>query len=131
MSDSSPPLSKMMVETLIKGLQEAKNSIQSLQDQEHANELQLVEMKGQLTNISEVVTDIKKLVRGNNGKDSMTDRISKLEGEQKSINQFVIDYKAAKKEKIQGKWQLRGIWVASTLGMLGGIGAAIISLLGN
>lgn len=131
MSDSSPPLSKMMVETLIKGLQEAKNSIQSLQDQEHANELQLVEMKGQLTNISEVVTDIKKLVRGNNGKDSMTDRISKLEGEQKSINQFVIDYKAAKKEKIQGKWQLLGIWVASTLGMLGGIGAAIISLLGN
>jgi len=131
MSDSGPPLSKMMVETLIKGLEEAKNSIQNLQAQEHSNELQLVGMKAQLTNIGEDLSDIKKLMRGNNGKDSFVDRLKELETEQKSMRKFIEEYKTEKKEKIRGTWQLKGVWIASSLGLLGGIGAALISLFAN
>lgn len=126
MPDSGPPLSRMMVETLIKGLEEAKNSVQNLQAQEHTLALQIVEMKGQLTNISEDVSDIKKLVQG-----SIVEKVRTLESDQKVINQFVEDYKDRKKENVQGKWQLRGVWIASTLGLIGGIGAAVISLFGN
>ena len=131
MPDSGPPLSRMMVETLIKGLEEAKNSVQNLQSQEHTLALQIVELKGQLTNISEDVGYIKKLVQGTNGRDSIVDKIRNLEGDQKVTNQFMEDYKARKKENIQGTWQLRGVWIASSLGLVGGIAAAIISLLGN
>ena len=53
MAESTPPMNKIVVQTLIKGLEEAKNSMQTMQTRIHSMEITLTQLKCETKNISD------------------------------------------------------------------------------
>ena len=129
MPESTPPMAKIMVQTLIKGLEEAKTSLQNLQAQVHANEITSVGVKNQLDNISEDVSEIVDLIRGNNGKKSIVDRINTLENDQKVILDYINNQKEQKKEDGKSAAQIKVAIIASSAGIITAISSIVFHFL--
>lgn len=123
--DSNPPMAKIMVQTLIKGLEEAKTSLQNLQAQVHANEITSVGVKTQLENISEDVNEIVDLIRGNNGKDSIVERVTKLENDISRLKEYVNSQKEKSKESNKSTAQVKVAIITSSAGIITAISSIL------
>ena len=131
MSDSSSPsaLNKVIVETLIRGLEQAQRGINDLQSQVHANEITMVGVKTQLETMNREVSELIKLLRNNNGNNSIQDRLKDVETKQEAMASFIASHRAEKEENIKGSWQLKIAIAAGSLSLLGTIGTIIVTLL--
>ena len=128
MSETTPPMSKIVIQTIIKGLEESKESIQNLQAQVHSIEIAVTQMKTEGKISQETLQQLVKLIRDGNGKASLIDRINSLENQTTDIKRYIDDTKAAKSENVKGGWQLKIAIITGVLGMLGGLITTIIKL---
>lgn len=126
MSDSGPHISKIVVSTMIRGLEEAKTSMQNMQKEIHTMELSISEIKGVLKSSTADVNALLKIIRDGNGKEPLIDRVAKIENNISSINEFISEQKEVTKEKTKGLWQVK---VALATGILGLIGTIVTSIL--
>ena len=131
MSDSNSPMAinKVIVETLIRGLEQAQRGISDLQSQVHANEITMVGVKTQLETMSSEVSELIKLLRNGNGSNSIQDRLKDVETKQEAMNSFIESHKAERQENVKGSWQLKIAVAAGSLSLLGTIGTIIVTLL--
>lgn len=126
---SESDITRLMIQNLIKGLEEAKNSLQSLQSQVHANELNSVEVGTQLKNISKEVIEMIDLMRGNNGKQSILERVSKLENDHARVAEYLNTQKEIKEDREKGSLQLKIAIVTSSAGIITAIGTVLYNIL--
>jgi hypothetical protein len=126
---SESDITRLMIQNLIKGLEEAKNSLQSLQSQVHANELNSVEVGTQLKNISKEVVEMIDLMRGNNGKQSILERVSKLENDHARVAEYLNNQKEIKEDREKGSLQLKIAIVTSSAGIITAIGTVLYNIL--
>jgi chromosome segregation ATPase len=144
MNDSSPPMSKIFVQTLIRGLEEAKDSMNSMQKQIHRIDVSLTELKTQSKNTGAEVSQLVKIIRDGNGKASIIERVGNIENQIENkiknldigqiqskiseLDKYINDSEAKKIEKIKGGWQVKVALITGSLGMIGGIATAVITL---
>lgn len=130
MSNSSePPMRELVFRTLIKGLEEAKNSIQNLQSQVNSNNISLTNIDGQLKTLNGNMEVIMKIVRGDGTNESLTDRVKSTEIDIKSIKGDLESRKKESSENTQGKWQLKIALITSTFSTIAAIATALLTLL--
>ncbi len=125
---SAEPMNKILVQTLIKGLEEAKNSMQNMQQQIHSMDITLTNLKSKSDNIGTDVSYLVKTIRDGNGKDPLLDRVNKLEAKAQSFDNHIENDKKTNIENVKGSWQLKIALVAGSLGMIGGIANTIMTL---
>lgn len=132
MADSTSPMNKFFVDTIIKGLEESKRGIDNIQKSIHANDLKIVEMDGKLKKLPEIeesVKEIKKIVKDGNGTKSIVERLSIIETQVADINKYVESNKTAKTEDVKAKQQFRISLLTSGLALLGVILSQVFQLL--
>jgi len=128
MPESTPPMNKIVVQTLIKGLEEAKNSMQNMQKQIHSMEITLTELKSQNDNMSDDVHQMVKIIRDGNGKEPLIDRVTKLENKAEGFSKHIEEGKQAKVEDVKGSWLVKVAILTGSIGMIGGIVNTILTL---
>jgi uncharacterized protein YoxC len=100
-------MDNIVVQTIIKGLEESKKSIESMQTKVQAIELRLVVMETEQKNISNDVHQLLKIIRDGNGQEPIIDRVSDLENSQKNVQEFIKMYNDNCKEESKQKKEVR------------------------
>ena len=129
MSESTPPMSKIVIQTMIKGLEESKKSIEGIRGNVHNIDVSMSTISTKTDTMEGNVQQLLKLVRDGNGQKSLISRVTDIENEQKSIQSFIDEQKNSKKTETAGKWQLKVAVVMGSLALIGTIASAIIELL--
>ena len=122
MADSTSPMNKFFVETIIKGLEESKRGIDNIQKSIHANDLKIVEIDGKLKKVGEMedsVKEIKKIVKDGNGTKSVLARLDSIETQIGDINKYIEANKTAKSEDIKSRQQFRISLLTSGIALFG------------
>jgi chromosome segregation ATPase len=120
---------ELVVRTLIKGLEEAKNSIQNLQTQVNSNNINLANIDGQLKTLNSNMEVIMKIVRGDGTNESLTDRVKSNEIDIRSIKEDLDSRKKESSENVQGKWQLKVALITSSFSALAAISVALLTFI--
>jgi hypothetical protein len=100
-------MDNIVVQTIIKGLEESKKSIESMQGKVYSIELKLAVMELQQEGILSNVTQLLKIIRDGNGQEPIIDRVSDLENSQKNVQEFIKLYNENYKEEKQKKKELK------------------------
>lgn len=112
---------KLMLDTIIRGLEQANQSMKELQQKVHANDLTLTQLEGDVFSIKKDVNELVTIIRGNNSKDTIVNRVAALEHEQKTMLDFMEEAKNIKKEEVTEKWKFKALiatGIISTVGSL-------------
>lgn len=127
-AESTPPMSKIVVQTLIRGLEESKNTMQTMQTRIHSMEITLTELKSHSENISEDVSQMVKIIRDGNGKEPLIERVQKLETKADAFDKHLDEKRVTQMEHSKGSWQLKVAIATGTLGMISGVVTTILNL---
>jgi hypothetical protein len=122
-------LSPKLIDTIIRGLDEARSSNQSLQKQVQALELSVSELKGDMRGVCKDVNQLVMIIRDGNGKEPLVTRMVKVEDKAAEFDKYVMDNQVAKSENIKGKWALKIAVIGGLFGTLGSIVLAILQFL--
>lgn len=131
MNDSNPPMSKIVVQTIIKGLEESKKATEGVQGKVHSIEITVNTIDGKVETMEENVKQLLKIIRDGNGQKPLLTRVTEVENNQKAFQGFIEDQKNTKKAETAGKWQMRVAIISSSFAMLATLGAAYIALFSN
>ena len=123
--DSLPPMNKLVLETIIDGLESSKQALTETQKQVNSMDKALTLFGSRQEGMQKNVEQLLKIIRDGNGKASLMDRVSNLETCQKINDTFITEQKTAKKEKTQESWKL---WIAMITGSFGLIGVVITAV---
>ena len=128
MPESNPPMSKIVVQTIIKGLEEAKNATEGIRNKVHSIEITINTIDGKFANMEDDVKQLLKVIRDGNGERPLLNRVTDVENEQKSIKEFIKEQKEKKNEEIKGHWQARVAIITGSLGFIAAITTALIGI---
>lgn len=127
-----------VLDTVIRGLEEARNVSQSLQAEIHSNVVTVTSIRKEVDGLSQDTSWLIRNVRDEGGDRSVMARLLILENDTKSFNQWLAEQKKKEESKTghleslanedhKGKWQLR---IALATGCLGFIATIITAILG-
>jgi hypothetical protein len=122
-------LSPKLIDTIIRGLDEARSSNQSLQKQVQALELSVSELKGDMRGVCKDVNQLVMIIRDGNGKEPLVTRMVKVEDKASEFDKYVLDNQIAKTENVKGKWALKIAVIGGIFGALTPIGLALFEFL--
>jgi prophage DNA circulation protein len=131
MTESNPPMSKIVVQTIIKGLEESKKATEGVQGKVHSIEITVNTIDGKVETMEESVKQLLKIIRDGNGQKPLLTRVTEVENNQKAFQGFIEEQKNIKKAETAGKWQMRVAIISSSFAMLATLGAAYIALFAN
>jgi hypothetical protein len=131
MPELNPSMSKIIVQTIINGLEEAKSATENVQNKVHSIEIIVNTIDGKVANMEENVKQLLRIIRDGNGQKPLLTKFNDIENEQRFIQEFIKEQKENKKEEIKGKWQARVALVTGSLGFIAAITTAIIGLFAN
>ena len=122
------PLNKVFTDTVIRGLEEANTSIKNLQTKSHANDVTLASVNAELASIRRDVNELVTIIRGNNAKETLVNRVMTLENDQKSIQQYIDGHKKTVIEHSQSKWQFKTAVATAVIAFIGTIVSLLVNL---
>lgn len=128
MNNSTAPMNKIIVQTIVKSLEEIKNDNDIIRGKIHGMEIKLTSINGKQENLSEDVNQLLKIIRDGNGQEPLLNRVNKIENSQKNIENFFSEQKSEKKQSAQGAWQAKTALITGTLSLVGVIITGIITL---
>jgi len=109
-------MDSIIVQTIIKGLEESKKSIESMQAKVQDIDVRLSVMETQQKTISSDVHQLLEIIRDGNGQEPIINRVLDLENSQKNVKEFIKlyneNYKEEKKQKKEVKSESAQVKVA-------------------
>lgn len=124
------PPDKQLVDMLIKGLEESRQSNKCVQDQVSVLNIAVAEMKGDVQKLNKDVSQLLTIIRDGNGKEPLVTRMTKMEDKMVEMDKFKDTIKVANQENIKGKWVFRAALVAGFGSLAATIATNIIKALG-
>jgi hypothetical protein len=125
---SDPPMSKIVLENIIDGLESSREAINETQKQVNSMDKTLALVKQSQDEMNKTMEQLLKIIRDGNGKASLMDRVNCLENTQKLTENFISDQKAVKTVKTQGTWQLRIALLTGSLSLVGVLITAVAKI---
>lgn len=122
------PLNKVFTDTVIRGLEEANTSIKNLQAKSHANDVTLASVNAELASIRRDVNELVTIIRGNNAKETLVNRVMTLENQQKLAQDYIDGQKKIVVEHGQSKWQFKTAVATAAIAFIGTVVSLLVNL---
>jgi len=133
--DSFPPAGssftiKFVLDQVVKSLEDIKTITHNLQIQQQSCNIDISNVKLDISNLHEKTSDIDKIIKEGNGKESILTRLALIEKSLEELKDKLSKTDAEKKEITHGKWQVIVALITGSISLITTLATIIFKLLG-